>query len=148
MWMALTEYEDALADFNQVLTLDANYVPGYNNRGVLYIVEGELDLALADFDQAISVSGIDGILEELTDPERPSNAQRPEYDNDHAQAYALIGVVRSQQALDNYEAYLLLAGGSRDRRVEAAAGALESRLSFELRVDDGTWLLVAGFGLE
>jgi hypothetical protein len=49
------------------------------------------------------------------------------------------------QARDNYTAYLTLMRGSADSRIESASGALESRFTFELRLDDGTWLYAASF---
>jgi len=143
VYAARQEYEEALADFNRVLELDANYIRAYNNRAVIAAVTGDYDTAIADLETAIEISGIGDIYAELTDPERPDNAERPEFDSEPAQSYALLGIIYSAQALDNYEAYLLLRGSQSDQRVQSAAGALESRFSFELRLDDGTWLLSA-----
>lgn len=145
VYAAQQEYELALADFARVLDLDGNDVSGYNNRAVLYAIQGEFALAIADLEQAINTSGIDDIVAELTDPDRSPEAEDPEYDRDHAQSYALLGIVYSARALDNYQTYLLLTGSSGDQRIQSAAGALESRFTFELRLEDGTWLLTANF---
>lgn len=145
MYAALREYEDAIDDFSTVLDLDADYIDAYNNRAVIYTIVGEFELAIGDLETAISRSGIDDVVTNLTRPDRPQDEPRPEYNPAHAQSYALLGIVYSAYSLDNYENYILLRGGSADRRIQAAAGALESRFSFELRLDDGTWLLVAQF---
>lgn len=145
VYAAQGKYEEALADFGAVLSADAANTLALNNRGVIKAVTGDYDGAIADFEQAIAVSGIDDIVTILTDPERPSNAERPEYDPVNAQSYALLGIVYSAKALDNYNKYLLLRPNNADRRIQSAAGALESRFTFELRLDDGTWLLTAAF---
>jgi len=69
----------------------------------------------------------------------------PAFDPDHALSYALLGIVYEMRARDNYSAYMLLLGGDADQRIQSAAGALESRFSFDLRLDDGTWLFAASF---
>ena len=144
-YSALTEYEMALEDFNQALELDSEYVMAYNNRGVIYSVLGEFDLAIADLEQAIAVSGIDAVYAALIDPE----VDDPEtYNWRDAHSYALLGIIYSAWALDNYETYLTLTRSTSDRRIQGAAGALESRLQFELRLDDGTWLFAADFAPE
>ncbi len=143
VYAAILEYEEALADFNRVLELDGGYVLGYINRGVIYAAQGEYALAIADFEEAISLSGVDSAVADLTNPDRPEDAPRPDYELDHARAYALLGIVYSQISLENYENYLLLTGAQADPRIQSAAGSLESRFTFELRFDDGTWLLAA-----
>lgn len=143
--VAKAEYDEALADFNQVLERDASNILGLTNRGVVYALQGEFELAIADLEQAIELSDIESVVEVLSDPERPNDAPTPEYNPDHAQAYALLGIVYSERALDNYRKYLLLTGSEGDFRIQSAAGALESRFTFELRLDDGTWLLAADF---
>jgi tetratricopeptide (TPR) repeat protein len=145
VYVAIVEYENALADFNKVLDLDSSNVLALNNRGIVHAINGDYDLAIADFQQAIELSNIDNVVATLTDPNRTSDAPRPEYNLDDAQSYALLGIVYSAQALDNYNNYLLLTGSQGDARVQSAAGALESRFTFDLRLDDGTWLLTADF---
>ncbi len=148
VYTAQLEYEAALEDFNHAIELDDGYILAYNNRAVVYVIQGEYELALADLQQSITLSGIDDVVSLLSDPDRDTSAPRPEFDHDHAQAYALMGIVYSARALDNYETYLMLLGSRGDQRIQSAAGALESRFSFELRLDDGTWLLTADFALE
>jgi Tfp pilus assembly protein PilF len=145
LYTATEEYELALADFDRAISIDSNYAYSYINRGVLKAIGGDLDSAEADFFQAIDVAGLEAVATDLSNPERDPEAPRPEYDIRSAQAYALIGTVHSARALEAYNDYLLLTGGRADERVRSAAGSLESRFEFELRFDDGTWMLLAGF---
>lgn len=145
VYAALQDYDRALADFNQTLSLNSNYAVGYTNRGVIRALRGEYDDAIADLERALELSNIGQVVNTLRDPDRPADAPRPAYNTSDAQPYALLGVVYSARALDNYRDYLLLTGGAGDRRIQSAAGALESRFTFELRLDDGTWLLAADF---
>jgi tetratricopeptide (TPR) repeat protein len=142
---ALLDYEAALADFNEVLSLDSNYVMAYNNRAVVNAINGDFDAAIADLEQAIEISGVDVALADLQDPDRPADAPFPEFNRDYAQSYALLGIIYSAQALEQYQNYLTLRGSGADQRVQSAAGALQSRFTFDLRLDDGTWLLTADF---
>jgi tetratricopeptide (TPR) repeat protein len=145
LYTATEEYELAMADFDRVISIDPNYAYGYINRGVLKAINGDLEAAEADFNQAIEVAGLDDIVTDLRNPERDPNAEWPAYDSRVAQAYALIGTIHSARALASYNDYLLLTGGRADERVRSAAGSLESRFQFELRFDDGSWMLMAGF---
>ncbi len=143
------EYDEALADFNQALELDSRSVVARNNRAVVYALQGEYELAIADLQQAIETTGIDAVLADLLDPEREEGTPPiRDYDLIEAQPYALLGIIYSAFALDNYQAYLRLTGSNGDFRIQSAAGALESRFTFDLRLDDGTWLLVADFAPE
>ena len=47
--------DEALADFNKAISLDANYGPAYANRGLIYRQTRRLDLAMADFERAIAL---------------------------------------------------------------------------------------------
>lgn len=145
IYTAIQEYEQAMSDFERAIDLESGYAAAYINRGILSAILEDYDAALADFQQAIDLAGLDTVLAELRDPERPDDAPAPVYDAEIAQAYALIGVVYSQQALANYEDYLLLTGSRADSRIQSAAGALQSRFSFDLRLDEGGWMLVADF---
>lgn len=142
---ALQDYESALADFNEVIERNATYAPGYINRGVIYALQGNFDEAIADLEQAIEISGINDVVDTLRAPDRPTDAPRPAYDVDDAQAYAILGIIYSARSLANYQDYLLLTGAEADQRIQSATGALQSRFNFELRLDDGTWLLTADF---
>ncbi len=144
-YSAMREFDLALDDFNAVISLDADYVLGYLNRGVISAIQGDFPTAVADLEQAISISEIDDTVAALRDPNRSSETPRPVYDQDHAQMYAVLGIIYSGYALQNYSDYLLLRGGSGDQRIQSAAGSLESRFNFDLRLDDGTWLLSADF---
>jgi tetratricopeptide (TPR) repeat protein len=145
VYMAQGEYEKALADLEAALGEDDTYTLARNNRGVLKAITGDYEGAIADFEQAIEQSGIDDVLAELTREDRSPDAERPDYDTADAQPYAMLGIVYSQIALDQYDAYLMLRPNDADHRIANAAGALESRFAFELRLDDGSWLLVATF---
>jgi len=145
IYAAMLDYEKATADFDKVLDMDENSILGLNNRSVIYAIQRDYPNAIAILQKAIDISGIADVYTRLTDPDRPSDAPAIEYDRLDARAYALLGIVYSAQALDNFQKYLYLSGGSADGRIQAAAGALESRFTFETRLDDGTWLLVAAF---
>ena len=144
-YAALREYDRALEDFEAVVSTDDTYILGYLNRGVTQAIQGEFENAVTDLEQAIDLSDIESVVDELRDPNRASDAPAPEYDRDHAQMYAILGIIYSGYALDNYNDYLLLRSGSGDQRIQSAAGSLESRFNFDLRLDDGTWLLRADF---
>jgi len=44
-------YDEAFDDFRQALVLCPDYAPAYLNRGVVWLLRQEYDLALADFEQ-------------------------------------------------------------------------------------------------
>lgn len=140
---ALRDYDAALADFAAVLAAEPDDVFAYANRGTIRALQGDYPTAIADLEQAITLSGIEAVVAELTRTDRTPGTPLPVYEPAHAQMYAVLGIIYSGYALDNYRTYLLLRGGSADARVQSAAGSLESRFNFELRLDDGTWLLLA-----
>lgn len=142
---AMREYEKALADFGDAVRLEPEFVSGYINRGVIKAVLNDFTGAIADLNRALELSGLPGVVADLRDPDRPTDAPVPDYDPEHAQAYAVLGIIYSAYALDNYNTYLFLTGSRGDARIQSAAGSLESRFTFDLRLDDGTWLLVAAF---
>jgi len=145
IYALLQEYEEAISDLDEAVRIDGSYTLGYLNRGVVQAAQGNYEAALADFEQVIAIAGLDDVVAELRDPERPQDAPDPVYSRDAALAYALLGAVRSQQALDDYQDYLLLLGSDADSRIASAAGSLESRFNFELRFDDGGFLLLDDF---
>jgi len=145
IYALIQEWEEAMSDLDQAVSIDGSYVLGYLNRGVVQAAQGNYEAAIADFEQVIDLEGLDGVVAELRDPERESDAPTPEYSRQAALAYALIGAVRSQQALADYQDYLLLLGSSADSRISSAAGSLESRFNFELRFDDGGFLMLDDF---
>lgn len=148
VYAALKDYERAQRDFDKVLEIDGNSILGMNNRSVLYAIVGDYDNAISLLQKAVDISGIATVYAQLTDPKRPSDAKPIEYDPLNARAYALLGVMYSARALDNYHKYLFLTGGNGDGRIQNAAGALESQFTFDMRLDSNTWLLVADFSLE
>ncbi|MDQ7028042.1 MAG: hypothetical protein Q9P44_21070 [Anaerolineae bacterium] len=93
--------------------------------------------------QVIDIANLDAVITDLQDPERDPEAPAPEFNRVAIDAYALLGIIHSQRAVEAYDAYLFLAGGRADSRIQSAAGALESRFEFELRFDDGSWFLSA-----
>ncbi|MDR2509808.1 MAG: tetratricopeptide repeat protein, partial [Spirochaetaceae bacterium] len=48
-------YDQALADFNQTIKLDANSASAYEKRGAVYIYKNDYNKAIADFNQAIKL---------------------------------------------------------------------------------------------
>lgn len=145
VYAAIGEYEDAIADFNRALAIDSSYQFSLVNRGILYALTGDYENSIADLQHAIELSGIDAVVADLTRPDRRGDDPMPQYNIDDAHVYSILGIVYSQFALDNYNNYLLLTGSDSDRRIQSAAGALESRFNFDLRLDDGSWLLSAEF---
>ncbi len=148
IYVALKDYDRAKSDFDKVLEIDSKSILGMNNRSVLYAVQGDYDNAIKLLQQAIDISGIADVYAQLTDPKRPSDAKPIQFDRLNARAYALLGVMYSARALDNYHKYLYLTGGNGDSRIQSAAGALESQFTFDMRLDSSTWLLVANYSLE
>lgn len=145
VYAAQEEYDLALEDFSRVISLDSNLILAYNNRAVIYTLLGQYEQAIADLEQAISLSGISTTLAQLRDPDRNPEEPWPAISAADAQSYALLGIIYELYARSNYNEYLYLMRGDADRRIESAAGALESRFSFDLRLDDGTWLFSASF---
>jgi tetratricopeptide (TPR) repeat protein len=141
-----TEYADAIADFEAAIDIDGGYVPALNNRAIIHIIQQEYDEAIAIFEGILANSNVDAALTIIRDPENDS--ELPDFSSNEAQAYAMIGLIRSAQALENYDAYLTATRGAADGRIQSAAGALESRFTFELRVDDGSYFIVARFDDE
>jgi tetratricopeptide (TPR) repeat protein len=148
VYVAVKDYERAQRDFDKVLEIDGKSILGLNNRSVLYAVLGDYDNAINLLQKAIDISGIANVYAELTDPKRPPDAKPIQFDPLNARAYALLGVMYSARALDNYQKYLFLTGGNGDGRIQSAAGALQSQFTFDMRLDSTTWLLVANFSIE
>lgn len=143
--MALQEYEDAEADFARTLELNPDFIEGYNNQAILSALNGDIEGAIGLLETAISRTDIASILEDLKDPERPDDAEFPEFDRLNARPYALMGIMNSLKAMQNYEDYITLTRNNADGRIGSAAGMLESQFTFELRLDDGSWLLRADY---
>jgi lipoprotein NlpI len=49
------QYDNALADYSQALSLDPNYRDAYNNRGNVYQDKDQHDSAIADYNQALRI---------------------------------------------------------------------------------------------
>jgi tetratricopeptide (TPR) repeat protein len=147
VYVATRDYDRAERDFEHVLELNADSILGLNNRSVMFAIRGDYDSAIDLLQRAIDISGIERVYAQLTDPDRPADASPIQFDPVDARAYALLGVMYSARALDNYHKYIFLTGGG-DARIQSAAGALESQFTFEMRLDDGTWLLIANFSVE
>ena len=56
------QYEDALTDFEQILSLDSSYSYAWNNRANIYFYRGNLDLALAGYTESINLDDSDPIV--------------------------------------------------------------------------------------
>ena len=142
------DYDTAGADFDRVLQTNSKYLPAINNRSIIYALKGDYDLAVALIDKGITASGVTDLLAQARDPKRPSNAKPLDVDANAMQLYALKGILESSHALDSFHAYADLASVSThfaDDRIISAAGSLESRLTFDLRLDDGTWMIRSDF---
>lgn len=149
--MARQEDEEALADFELAIETDATYIPGYVNRGVYYTTHDEFDLALADFQTVIDLAGLQDVIDWIEAPTEDEDGNPidkgdiPEYDRSYARVYAMMGMIDSFSALEDYDTYFSLAGGAADRRIQSAAGTMESQLQFDLRFDDGSWVMFDDF---
>lgn len=147
LYTALSEEDLAAADFEQVIAIAPDNLLGYNNKAVYQIINGDLDGALATLDIVVEKSEVESQLEQVTREEEPLNVFDLEVDRNAARAYALRGIIYTQIALSNYEAYLALQPNG-DYRIADIAGSLQSRFAFDLRLDDGTWWLAADYDRE
>ncbi len=58
------KYADAIADFNQAISLDGTMPRYYNNRGYAYYLSGQNEQALADFSKGTQLGGIGQLPEQ------------------------------------------------------------------------------------
>ena len=145
------DYDTAAADFERAMSEDASYLPAYNNRSIIYSLQGDYDAAINLIDDGIRRSGADTALATARDPQRPANAPAISVNATGMRLYALRGILESARALASYSSYIDLAAASNqfaDQRVVEAANGIESRLTFDLRLDDGTWMIRSDFTSE
>ncbi len=148
VYVSMGEYDDAASDFDRVIALEADNIAAYNNRSVIHALAGDYDAAITLLEENIARSGIDDVLAAYLDEDRPSDAESIEFERSASQSYALLGMMYSAKALDAFNDYITLNrqnGYFIDDRVMGAASAIESRFTFEMRLDDGSWLYVADF---
>lgn len=151
VYMARQEFEEALADFELAIDTDSSYIPAYVNRGVYHASQEDYDLALADFETVIDLAGLEAVIEWLDAPTEDDSGNAidkgeiPDYERDYVRVYAMMGMIDQIEALDDYNTYFRIARGNIDRRIESAAGDMQSRLQFDLRFDDGSWVLFDDF---
>jgi len=148
IFMQWRDYLRAEADFERALALDPNYTPAFSNLAVAYAIQADYDAAIALLEEKINSTNIDGILDQLRDPD--FDPEEPIlFDPDHARLYALLGIVYERQALGSFQNYMEIFNRSQrsipDSRIAQTAGSLESRFTFELRLDDGSWLLLSDY---
>ena len=55
-YQSKSDYDRAIADFNQAIALHPKDAVAYYNRGIAYKAEGDLDRAIADFNQSIAIN--------------------------------------------------------------------------------------------
>jgi tetratricopeptide (TPR) repeat protein len=55
VYLGKPDYDRAIADFDEAIKLDPEYVNFLNDRGVAYTKKGQFDRAVADFDQALKL---------------------------------------------------------------------------------------------
>ena len=147
LFMRWRDYPRAEADFERALEIDPDYAPAFSNLAVAYMVQGEYEDAIALLEEKIDSTNIDNILSQLRDPEYDPN-EPPAFDPVDARLYALLGIVYERRALTNFQNYTEIFNRTNqfpDDRISQTAGALESRFTFELRLDDGSWLLLSDY---
>lgn len=55
-YLELSQYDRALADYAQAISLNPNYVEAYRSRADFYLDTGKVDRALADYSQIIAIN--------------------------------------------------------------------------------------------
>lgn len=147
LMMLLGEYESAEASFERALQANPNYVTATNNLAIAYVLQEKHEDAITLLEAAIDDSSIDGVLAQL---------RSPNYDTEtpilfrhlDARLYALLGIVHQHQALQqfrNYTDLFNITGQLGDDRVYLISGGLDSSFNFEMRLDDGAWLLLSDY---
>lgn len=139
------DYARAATDFERAIELNGGYLRAVNNRAIIHTLVGEYDDAITLLEAQVQATGISGVLEQYRDPNRDRNAGPILFDPLAGRLYSLLGMVYSARSLDKYQDYIdlmSLSGQFPDERIAAAAGALESRFTFEMRLDDGSWFLL------
>lgn len=147
IFMLWRDYPRAENDFERALEIDPDYTAAFSNLAVAYIVQGQYEEAISLLEDKINTTNIDGILDQLRDPDYDPDSPIL-YDPLHARLYALLGIVYERQSLDRFQNYMEIFNRSQrfpDDRIAQTAGALESRFTFELRLDDGSWLLLSNY---
>lgn len=142
---SMGDNEEAMEMFDGALSLNSGYRPARVNRAVLNASLDQYEDAIADLEQVIEEAGLEDVLTELQRPDRPADAPAPNFDPIDNQAYAILGIVYSDFALRNFRSYINLSRGQADGRVQSAAGSLESRANFDLRLEDGSYYLMTDF---
>lgn len=142
------DFERARDDFEQAISIDAAHMPALNNLAIMLAMNGDYEDAIMLIENAITASDVDEQLADLTNPTRPADAPALAIDRDEARLYSLMGTLRSLQALASYQDYVFLSnygGFGIDERISAAASNLESRFTFDFRLDDGSLLQISSF---
>jgi tetratricopeptide (TPR) repeat protein len=49
------DYERGIADFNEAIALDSNFVKAFSNRALAYILKRDFDRAIADYNRAVEL---------------------------------------------------------------------------------------------
>jgi lipoprotein NlpI len=55
-YQSKSDYDRAIANFDQTIALDPKDAVAYYSRGIAYKAKGDLDRAIADFDRAIAIN--------------------------------------------------------------------------------------------
>jgi tetratricopeptide (TPR) repeat protein len=54
-----SDYQRAIADFDEAIKLDPEFIEAFTDRGIAYFRQGQVDRAIADYDQAIKLRYFD-----------------------------------------------------------------------------------------
>ncbi|MBW4430900.1 MAG: tetratricopeptide repeat protein [Pelatocladus maniniholoensis HA4357-MV3] len=140
------DYQGAIADFNQALQMNPNYVEAWTNRGDVYLQMGDYQAALADYNQALSINPnftaaiagrnkITAMQQVQTPSHRPLNLSNAVF------AYALSGhtnIVRSVAFTQNGQS---LVSGSNDKTIRI--WNLQKRQLQGMLSEKGEWVVIA-----
>lgn len=126
-YMRRGDFEKAIADLTQVITLDPNSTEGFKLRGkAIYSIRGDLSKALADFNSAIDLEPKDVEAYVLRAMVQARSGKREKADSDFAKAISIDA---------NYAPAYLRRGAVRMHRDEKA-GLADLTKAIELSLED------------
>lgn len=140
------DYQGAIADFNQALQMNPNYVEAWRNRGDVYLQMGDYQAALADYNQALRIdpnfagaiagrNKINAMQQQQTPSHRPVNLSNVAF------AYALSGHTNLVRSVAFSRDGQTLVSGSNDNTIRI--WNLQKRQLQGVLSEKGEWVVVA-----